>query len=424
MSTDKHTPVVFYSWQSDLPNKTNRGLIEEALEKACKDLSAELELAIRVDADIQGESGSPDIAATILEKIEKATVVVADVSIIGIASVTDSDPPATRPVPNPNVMVELGYAKKALGTKRVIMVCNTAFGRIEDLPFDIRGKGVVNYSHKGDQDNKPAGPRNDLRGKLKSAIASALETARAGDHSNEVADEKETKRMQTEQFQSLRARRVQGVLSAPSVPLVERAAIIVLHVVPAISLDEKARIDLQHKPEQIVTVEMIPYGTLNSFRWVNDVDSISSTASSYEDDTYGYTRLFQSGAFEYVALLPSNDSGPQLNTVAHVSIKAFAKVIPALEKLGLQGRCFVALDVLRTKNGRIVVDRAWFPPDNKGRAITQELLSPPQAVAESPKPNDASSLLKPALDWIWRAAGFAKCFYYDDEGKFGRQLSE
>ena len=28
--------VVFYSWQSDLPNSTNRGFIQDALEKAAK----------------------------------------------------------------------------------------------------------------------------------------------------------------------------------------------------------------------------------------------------------------------------------------------------------------------------------------------------------------------------------------------------
>jgi hypothetical protein len=74
-------------------------------------------------------------------------------------------------------MVELGYAKKALGTKRVIMVCNTAFGRIEDLPFDIRSKGVMGYSYKGDSDDKPASARNDLRARLKSAIASCQHAA-------------------------------------------------------------------------------------------------------------------------------------------------------------------------------------------------------------------------------------------------------
>jgi len=48
MSNEERTPIVFYSWQSDLPNKTNRGLIADSLEKECRELSADLELAIRV----------------------------------------------------------------------------------------------------------------------------------------------------------------------------------------------------------------------------------------------------------------------------------------------------------------------------------------------------------------------------------------
>lgn len=175
--SQKKAPIVFYSWQSDLPNKTNRGLIQDALEKACKELSADLELAIRVDADVQGESGSPDIAATILEKIDRAAVVVADVSIIATAPIIASNPPKSRPVPNPNVLFELGYAKRALGPNRVVMVCNTAYGRVEELPFDIRGKSVLGYLFKPDDGEKPAGPRNDLAGKLKAAVAAALEAA-------------------------------------------------------------------------------------------------------------------------------------------------------------------------------------------------------------------------------------------------------
>src|SRR5690606_27331325 len=109
---------VFYSWQSDLPSKTNRGLIKDALEKACKELSADYDESIRVDSGIDGVPGAPDIAATILSKIDASTVVVADVSIIGVAHVTGSD--AKRPLPNGNVLFELGYAKGKLGARRVI----------------------------------------------------------------------------------------------------------------------------------------------------------------------------------------------------------------------------------------------------------------------------------------------------------------
>lgn len=61
------TCKVFYSWQSDLPNSTNRGFIEKALENAVKlihnDESIEVEPVI--DRDTVGVPGSPDIANTI-----------------------------------------------------------------------------------------------------------------------------------------------------------------------------------------------------------------------------------------------------------------------------------------------------------------------------------------------------------------------
>jgi hypothetical protein len=52
MSTEKGGVTVFYSWQSDLPNKTNRGFIKDALEGACKELSADFDESVRVDPSV------------------------------------------------------------------------------------------------------------------------------------------------------------------------------------------------------------------------------------------------------------------------------------------------------------------------------------------------------------------------------------
>jgi hypothetical protein len=110
--------TVFYSWQSDLPSKTNRGLIEFALERALAAIgkNAQIDRAPRLDQDTSGVPGSPDIGATILGKIDAASAFVADVSVVSGAE--------GRPSPNPNVLIELGYALKSLAPSRVIMVFN------------------------------------------------------------------------------------------------------------------------------------------------------------------------------------------------------------------------------------------------------------------------------------------------------------
>ncbi len=156
--------IIFYSWQSDLPNATNRGFIARALETATKSIRADDSITVEpvVDRDTAGVPGSPDIATTIFQKIEGAAVFVCDVSIIN----SDSD---CRPTPNPNVLIELGYAKKALGTDRVLMIMNTAFGGPEKLPFDLRMRRVITYEALADQTD-----RSSERKKLETSLENAL----------------------------------------------------------------------------------------------------------------------------------------------------------------------------------------------------------------------------------------------------------
>jgi hypothetical protein len=160
--------VIFYSWQSDLPNETNRILIETAMEEAIKSIKADKSIAVEpvIDRDTGGVAGSPDIASTIFEKIHNADGFVADVSII--TNRTES-----RAAPNPNVLIELGFAINQLGWNRIVMVMNDCFGRPEALPFDLRQHLVTTYSTTPEDPNCSTA-KNVLRDKLEQAIRSVL----------------------------------------------------------------------------------------------------------------------------------------------------------------------------------------------------------------------------------------------------------
>jgi hypothetical protein len=161
------THDIFYSWQSDLPNSTNRGFIEDCLNRAIKEVQAceELKLDPCLERDTRGVPGSPDIAATIFEKIKRAAIFVGDVSFI-------NDEACGRKTPNPNVLVELGYAAGCLGWERIICVFNDATGSINDLPFDIRPRRVRAYELVEGQEK--AEPRKALVGVLKTDITDIL----------------------------------------------------------------------------------------------------------------------------------------------------------------------------------------------------------------------------------------------------------
>jgi hypothetical protein len=138
MSADGFT--VFYAWQSDSPSRDNRNFIESALESALKNIqrTGTIERSPRLDKDTKDVPGIPDIASIILEKIRAADVFVADVSFVGTTGAQATN--ANEPLPNPNVMIELGYALSELGWERIALVINTATGSPDDLPFDLRNR--------------------------------------------------------------------------------------------------------------------------------------------------------------------------------------------------------------------------------------------------------------------------------------------
>ncbi len=146
-------------------------MIEDALRRALEQIrrDGELEVVPALDRDTQGAAGAPDIARTIFDKIDQAEVFVADATLINRKAI---DEYGMRPTPNPNVLVELGYAAHSLGWERIVVVVNTAHGTIEELPFDFRARRVVTYRF-ADED-KPAVARQELVAKLAGALGPIL----------------------------------------------------------------------------------------------------------------------------------------------------------------------------------------------------------------------------------------------------------
>lgn len=133
---------IFYSWQSDLPGNRTRNFIRECIDKAI-DLAQESE-AIEAERDeaTTGTTGSPNIVTTLFSKIDDCGLFVADLSLC-----FTEDQAKQKRSPNPNVLLELGYAVKTLGWERVICFCNTDYG--DKYPFDIAQNRITHFSLEG-----------------------------------------------------------------------------------------------------------------------------------------------------------------------------------------------------------------------------------------------------------------------------------
>ena len=174
--------TVFFSWQSD--HTETRNVIQKALLKAIRILNRDLALeeALRLDEDTSGVAGWPEIASTILDKIERCEVFVADITPV------NGPQPDSRLTPNPNVLFELGFAlATGLGRMRIICIVNTSYlpgGDLKELPFDVRGSRPLQFfledqeirgAIKGREDAVRIEARDNLAVRLQRSLSETLD---------------------------------------------------------------------------------------------------------------------------------------------------------------------------------------------------------------------------------------------------------
>lgn len=168
MSDRTNKVTVFYSWQSTLPRETNNDAIRQAVRLVFSELE-EIYTDTRfvLDEANRDTSGSNDIAADILRKISQADIFISDISLITVNSSGEE-----RHTPNPNVLIELGFAAATIGWNRTLMVFNKKFGKIEDLPFDIKGRTILDYKVTNGTDGNGKG---QLKAELKAAVKNIID---------------------------------------------------------------------------------------------------------------------------------------------------------------------------------------------------------------------------------------------------------
>jgi len=173
---------IFYSWQTDSPSRCNRAFIRSVIDAAVAKLGQDVgvEDSPRVESGMEGVAGTPEVAAVIFEKIKKSAVFVGDVTLVGTAR-RSSDGEEKR-TPNPNVLLEMGFAAGVLGWERIICVMNEHFGTRQDLPFDVRNRRFpINYTLSPDNMAGEVRTKADLtkciRGAIQVVLANEYSTA-------------------------------------------------------------------------------------------------------------------------------------------------------------------------------------------------------------------------------------------------------
>lgn len=136
--------TLFFSWQSD--EKKSQSIIESSLLESVEQLKKE-GYKVFIDHSTLNNPGMPDITQTILNKIDNCDIFVADITPIQPSTTNNVNGSSiTKERPNPNVLIEMGYAMSALGVDYIIPLAHQGNWKTQDLPFDINHGRIKTFN--------------------------------------------------------------------------------------------------------------------------------------------------------------------------------------------------------------------------------------------------------------------------------------
>lgn len=409
--------VVFYSWQSDRPAKVNRTFIGRALEDAAKQLSADpsLGVAIIVDRDTQGVSGTPPITQTILDKIGGCDIFLPDVTYV---AVVEEGGKAGKPVPNANVMTEYGYALSVKGHRFMMPVMNLAYGGPEELPFDMGHlRHPIQYAAPADANDAD---RRRERGRLAAELASALKTTIRAlpaplPPPPLVAPDVRSK------AKEWRTEAVKRISQTPPVHMLSGPRLS-MHLIPASAFGDEKRADLSSMRQQ--HSNLVPHGfrsRRSNFDTTDrpDADSwlvfdtrstrhrFGANPPAMEVGSRWWSRVYLNGIVEIVTIIDPigepEDTGPQEFDGVEIEqeiIKTLDQAALTYAAIGMNGPAIVMVSLIDVFEHRLIRSHAAG-----SRGFQKPLVELPDLIASDVTP-PLGRTLRPLLDDLWRAAGW------------------
>ncbi len=452
--------TMFYAWQSDRPNAVNRGFIKEAAEAAIKALnaSATLDLSPRLDHDTKDIPGMPDIAKTILDKIDSCGVFLADLTIVGTTDAPESEP---KLMPNSNVLIELGWAMKSVGWGRIICVMNTHYGPPEELPFDLQHRRhPIQYVAIPNGDNSNA--KKELAKDIQIALKTIMDSGALSELGSERKSPKHIDELLT-MFEPLIDQAVEKRMAAE-----KKSEVTSKEQVSQTAQQERQLFESQVKEgkfyglrktgEGIVAVSVIPEKSLATPLDLSKVEPIglrpiyssgwnhrfrghsfvSEAAWNRDEAPRAITELTDRGSIKAVdtLLLEAKkffpETSPQDKRVKGIVpsiayeleiVRSVAEYNRLLMSLGVPTPYYVGVSLLNVNGYIMYVDLRF---GHSGRILDQDDIVadaiPLSNLEKDTPPEVIAKLLKPAFDQIWREFNFPRSFNFDREGNWSRCL--
>ena len=143
--TDNKSFTVFFSWQSDVPEKSD--FLRSFIKTSIKNLETPHNVNVLYDEASRSVVGSQKVEEVILEKIRACDVFIADITPITRIETKEGEKKRIKLLPNPNVAFELGYAMHCLPMEQVLIVLPTGISHGQ-LPFDFNHNRLIEFDEQ------------------------------------------------------------------------------------------------------------------------------------------------------------------------------------------------------------------------------------------------------------------------------------
>jgi hypothetical protein len=219
-------------------------------------------------------------------------------------------------------------------------------------------------------------------------------------------------------LQNFRIERLAKITANETPIALSRPCRTVLHVIPLTAVDGVTQIDAA-----AVVGDPQHFRPLYGSGWDTRVNFDGALAyAPYRDESRAgsYTQVFRNGAIEGVESVMLR---PENNGIAHpipslllerTLIDGLRLYLALLQQLGVEGPYLVGLSLLDVRGQTMALSggrHAYLDT----HPIDRDDLVVPEVLIEDPSQPPAT-ILKPAIDAIWQAAGWHGSDNYDDEG--------
>jgi hypothetical protein len=396
---------VFYAWQSDAPASVNRSLIRKAVESAIKRIAADtaIEDAPRLDQNTKGVAGTPQIAETILEKIRGCSAFVGDVTLVGSVDSAGASADSKR-TPNPNVLIELGYAAAAVGWERTILVMNTAYGLPDDLPFDLRHRRwPIRFSAK------PADTFDSVRSKLSAKIENALRLILPLGSSADTTAEPDDARQEKDRFHA-------AVKAGEFTTVDASRGVLALSIVPTSRPKDFSAFLLaisrswsKLDPFRSGSFDRKLGGRVLKTFTLSGAEDASLTEVSGAGTTLAVTNRIFTGPSSTKSIQPVHWA-----VISDMPVERATRYLNVLREAGLRGPCWLTVALLNLQPSRIDGFLSGDPQVCEGDIIPDAAQFEISDVAIAF--DDVARAVRPVLDHLWREFEQVNCPLFDASG--------